>query len=105
MKVYTTETYLRNHLARLQQRLLVEFDADATKVETIDDSLTADAQKGLTKYALRMHREWHAMPERAQQLVAYVGVPECKRHTAEEMLKKYLTMFVSVVAPGDAPSN
>ena len=105
MKVYTTEAYLRNHLARLRQRLLVEFGADPAKVETIDGYLTADEQKGLTKYALRMHTEWHTMPERAQQLVAYVDVPGCKRHAAEEMLKKYLTMFVSVVAPGDMPSS
>ena len=105
MKVYTTETYLRNHLARLRQRLIAEFDADPVKVETIDSYLTADAQKGLTEYAQRMHREWHLMSERAQQLVAYVDVPESKRHAAEKMLKNYLTMFVSVVAPGDTSSN
>ena len=105
MKVYTTETYLRNHLARLRQRLIEEFDADPVKVDTIDSYLTADEQKGLTQYAQRMHREWHMMSERAQQLVAYVDVPESKRHAAVEMLKNYLTMFVSVVAPGDTSSN
>ena len=99
MRVYTTETYLRNHLAHLRQRLLDEFGANPTKVATIDQHLTHDEEKGMTQYALRMHREWHMLSDRASQLVSYVEVPEARRVQAEALVHEYLTTFASVVAP------
>ena len=104
MRVTTIEEYLRAKMFRLRQRLWEDHEADAKQLDHVVEYLGSDKEKGLTAYASQLHREWNTLGERARQLVEYVQVPEAKRPHAEALTREYLTMFVSVVAPGDRPS-
>ena len=104
MRVATTESYLQDKMHRLRQRLSDDYGADEKQLDHVIEYLGSDKEKGLTAYASQLHREWNTLGERARQLVEYVQVPEAKRPHAEALVREYLTMFVSVVAPGDRPS-
>ena len=102
--VHTTEGYLRTKMFRLKQRLWEDHAAYPKQLDAVTEYLTSYEAKGLTGYACQLHREWNTLGERARQLVEYVQVPEAKRPNAEALVREYLTMFVSVVEPGDMPS-
>ena len=101
MRVATTESYLQDKMHRLRQRLSDDYGADPKQLDVITEYLTADKKKGLTAYASQLHKEWNTLGDRAAQLVSYVQVPEGKREKAVELVKDYMTCFVSVVQPGD----
>ena len=99
MRVVQTETWLRQKLFNLRRRLWEEFKADARQLDVIEAHLTADSEKGLTTYASQLHQRWCDLPTRARQIVDFVAVPEEHREKAVEVVKEYLTAFVSVVQP------
>ena len=101
MRVATTESYLQEKMFRLRQRLWEDYGANPKQLDGVIEYLTVDKEKGLTAYASHLHKEWHTLGDRAAQLVAYVQVPEGKREAAVELVKDYMTCFVSVVQPGD----
>jgi hypothetical protein len=98
MRVQTIESFLRAKLANLRQRLQ-GYGADPAQLDHVEGYLLADTEKGLTAYAYQLHQRWNELPIRAEQLVAYVGVPEAKKKAAVECVRAYLTAFVSVVQP------
>ena len=99
MRVLETETFLRQKLFNLRRRLWEDHGADARQLDVIEAHLTADSEKGLTTYASQLHQRWCDLPTRAAQIVEFVAVPEQNKEKAIEVVKEYLTAFVSVVQP------